>query len=94
MNEYIKRTRRMATQQERKLVHALLSGEVTPVTMCGSTSICIAALLATGRYEALPAPYMAKEDAWDRLNSAQRAFVREHNAHFRAARWNTPVRYG
>jgi hypothetical protein len=79
---------------ERRMILQLLAGEVAPSALPGSTSRLIAAFLAVGRFESLPEPYCAKEDAWARLNAAQRDIVREFNPTFRNPRWNTPVHYG
>jgi hypothetical protein len=80
--------------QERRLVLALLAGTQTADTIAGSTSQVIAALLAVGRFEALPEPYANKTEAWDRLNAAQQALVREFNPYFRGEAWHRPIRYG
>lgn len=79
---------------ERRMILQLLAGEVAPSDLPGSTSRLIAAFLAVGRFEALPEPYNEIEEAWARLNAAQRDVVREFNPTFRNARWNTPVHYG
>lgn len=78
---------------ERQMVLRLLAGKVMPDQLPGSTSEIIAAFLAVGRFEALPEPYREPDDAWDRLNAIQRNVVREFNPTFRAARWDSPVRY-
>jgi hypothetical protein len=79
---------------ERRMILQLLAGEVTPDNLAGSTSRIITAFLAVGRFESLPEPYGEKEDAWARLNAAQRDIVREFNSTFRNPHWNTPVHYG
>lgn len=79
---------------KRRMVRQLLAGEVTPDNLAGSTSRLIATFLAVGRFESLPVPYTEPEEAWARLNAAQRDVVREFNPHFRGAGWDTPVHYG
>ncbi len=79
---------------EREMIRNLLSGNLTPDTMCGSTSEVIAACLAVGRMEALPEPYSNVVDAWERLNAVQRRVVAEFNPTFRDDAWDTPVYYG
>jgi hypothetical protein len=79
---------------ERTMIESLLDGGVEAANLCGSTSQLIAAFLATGRFEELPPPYEAKLDAWERLDTRQRALVREFNPHFRAERWDGPSMYG
>lgn len=76
---------------ERRLVLSLLAGTQTADTIEGSTSQIIAALLAVGRFEALPRPYVTKAGAWDRLNAAQQGLVKEFNPTFRSKEWDRPV---
>jgi hypothetical protein len=70
-----------------------LSDEVTPANSVGSTSRITAVCLAVGRFDELPEPYTDPEEAWARLNLAQRKVVREFNLFFRDPSWDTPVHY-
>lgn len=78
---------------EERLMTSLLDGSATMETVCGSTSEIIAVCLALGRFEDLPEPYQATSDAWERLDTRQRAVVRTYNPTFRQARRDGPSAY-
>lgn len=59
-----------------------------------STSEWLTLCLALARYDGLMGTgYEAHGAAWDRLNDAQRAIVRDVNPIFRAAQFDGPSRY-
>jgi hypothetical protein len=70
------------------MIESLRDGSVEPDDLCGSTSELITAFLD------LPPPFEKKRDAWNRLDTGQRALVREFNPNFRAARWSGLSMYG
>lgn len=73
-------------------ISAVQSGDIAAVEISGSTSERLAVGLALDCLLEMDR-YFDQVEAWNRLNSAQQLAVRDHNAEYRAPRWDRPIRY-